>query len=94
MALVLFYKTTLQQAKVGGATRLLSLVHLGLPMGGMERNEVANSVIWLRKKQVVSQSLQQTERVLMHEANDLNVMADCGHILIVHGLIPSYRTVL
>ncbi len=31
---------------------------------------------------------------LMHRTNDLSVQADRGHILLVHNLISSYRTLL
>ncbi len=65
-------------------------------MGGMEQNGAANSVIWLREKCVVclSLELQQIECALTNDANDLYVTADRGHILIVHGLLSSYRTSL
>ncbi len=58
-------------------------------MEGMERNRVADNAIWLREKCVVclSLELQQTECALVHDVNDLYVMADRGHILIIYGLI-------
>ncbi len=34
------------------------------------------------------------ECALMHDDNDLCVIVDHGHILIIHGLIPSYHTPL
>ncbi len=40
----------------------------------------------------LSLELQQIECALKHDANDIYVMVDCGHILIVHCLILSYRT--
>ncbi len=68
---------------------LRCVVNLRAFKGGMERNGVANSVIWLREKCFVSLSpeLQQTECALMNNVNDLYVTANCGHILIIHGLI-------
>ncbi len=64
-------------------------------MEGMERNGVANSLIWLREKCIMclSLELQQTECALMHSVNSLYVTANRGRILFVHGLI-SYRTPL
>ncbi len=53
-------------------------------MGRMERNGVANRVIWLRKKSVecVSLELQQIDCALTHDVDHLYV-SDCGHILII-----------
>ncbi len=50
----------------------------------------------LREKCVVclSLELQQTECALTHDVDDLYVRVDHGHILIVHGLMSSYRTPL
>ncbi len=77
--------------KEEGITCLLCLVNVHVFMGGIEGNGVANSVIWLREESVgcLSLELQQIECPLMHDVNDLYVTANCGHILIVHGLILS-----
>ncbi len=42
----------------------------------------------------LSVELQQIECALTHDANNLYVTADRGHILNVHSLISSYRTPL
>ncbi len=57
--------------------------------------QVAKSLIGLREKRVVclSVELQQIECALMHDANELYVTADRGHILIVRGLM-SHLTAL
>ncbi len=61
-------------------------------MGGRERNGAANGVIWLREKCVVCLSLElQQIQALTHNVNTLYVIADHGHIIIVHGLIPSHH---
>ncbi len=75
---------------------MLCFVHVCVFVVGMKWNVAANSVIWLREKCVVSLSvkLQHTECALTHDVNDLNVMSHPGHILIVHGLISSFRTPL
>ncbi len=55
---------------------------------------MCNSVIRLKKKFVacLSLELQQIECALRHDANHLYVMADLGHIVIVHCLLSSYCT--
>ncbi len=60
----------------------------------MERNGVANTVIWLRKKCFASLNLelQQIECALRYDANDLYVMADSGQIPIVRSNIIISRT--
>ncbi len=60
------------------------------------QNEAAKNLIWLRGKMLLclSVDLQQIECALTHNVNDLYVTVDHRHILIVHGLIPSFRTPL
>ncbi len=62
---------------------------------GRERSSKWARVIWFKEKSVVCPSLelQKMERALTDDVNDLCVTAECGHILIVHGLM-SYRTPL
>ncbi len=81
-----------------GGTCLLCLLYVHVFMGAMERNGAANDscVIRSREKYVVclNLELQQTECALTHNANDLYITEDRRHILIVRGLMSSYRTPL
>ncbi len=74
------------------ALHICCLVYLHESRGGMARNRVANAVIWSRKKcfACLSVELQQIERALKHDANNLDVLMIRGYILIFHGLISSY----
>ncbi len=69
---------------------MLCLVYVRVFMGGTEQNGVANSDFVV----CLSLELQQIECVLMHDANNLYVTEDRGHIPIIHGLNSSYGTPL
>lgn len=55
---------------------------------------VIQMIIRLNNNPKTAIDLQLIECALMHGTNDLSVKADRGHILLVHNLISSYRTLL
>ncbi len=78
-----------KQAKEGATFAVFMCAYLSV-----KRNGLANSVITLKYKCVVclSLELQQIECALTHDVNDLYVTTDHGYIVIVYGVISSYRT--